>query len=66
MLVREEEPQQLTFFDLPQEEQEGSVHSKEQQEVLQDLDDADVLNMTPLQALQYVFELKEKLISGKG
>ena len=66
LLVREEEPQQLTFFDLPQEEQEGPVHSKEQQEVLQDLDGADVLNMTPLQALQYVHELKEKLISGKG
>ena len=42
------------------------TYSTEEQEVLLDLDGADVLNMTPLQALQYVHELKEKLSSRKG
>jgi DNA mismatch repair protein MutS len=64
MMVREEEPQQLTFFDLQQEEPE--VHSKEEQEILAGLSDMDVLNMTPMQALQYIHEWKEKLQSRKG
>ncbi|MCG7333975.1 DNA mismatch repair protein MutS [Sporosarcina sp. ACRSM] len=64
MMVREEEPQQLTFFDLQQEEPE--VHSEEEQEILAGLSDVDVLNMTPMQALQYIHEWKEKLQSRKG
>ena len=40
--------------------------SAEEQEVLTDLNDADLLNMTPFQALQYIHELKEKLRPKKG
>ena len=58
------EPEQLAFFDLPGEKTE--VLSDEEQEILEKLDKTDVLNMTPLNALQFVFELKEKLLSGKG
>ena len=58
------EPEQLDFFNLPTD---GQVNiSDEEQEVLADLNSKDVLNMTPLKALQYVFELKEKLHSEKG
>lgn len=64
MMVREAEPQQLTFFDLQQDEQE--VYSDEEQEILAELDNSDVLNMTPLQALQFVHKWKEKLQSRKG
>ncbi|CAM3072449.1 DNA mismatch repair protein MutS [Filibacter tadaridae] len=59
-----DEPEQLSFFDLQKDEQQSL--STEEQEVLTNLTDTDVLNMTPLNALQYVFELKEKLTSTKG
>ena len=62
--VREDEPTQLNFFDIQQEEQ--VTLSAEEQEVLTDLNDADLLNMTPFQALQYIHELKEKLRPKKG
>ncbi|WP_186671176.1 DNA mismatch repair protein MutS [Sporosarcina sp. BP05] len=62
--VREDEPTQLNFFDIQQEEQ--ITLSTEEQEVLTDLNDADLLNMTPFQALQYIHELKEKLRPKKG
>lgn len=58
------EPEQLAFFDLQFDQQE--VLSEEEKDVLNNLKDTDVLNMTPLSALQYVFELKEKLGTGKG
>jgi DNA mismatch repair protein MutS len=61
--VRDDEPQQLNFFDLQNEE---ATLSAEEQEVLTDLNDADLLNMTPFQALQYIHQLKEKLGSRKG
>ncbi|MBO0585707.1 DNA mismatch repair protein MutS [Sporosarcina sp. E16_8] len=62
--VREDEPMQLNFFDI---QNEGQVSlSTEEQEVLTDLNDADLLNMTPFQALQYIHELKEKLRPKKG
>ena len=58
------EPEQLAFFNLPNE---GQVNiSEAEKEVLADLDEKDVLNMTPLDALQYIFKLKEKLRSEKG
>lgn len=53
------EPTQLAFFDVPTENVE--TMSKEEKEVLADLDEIDVLNLTPLDALKYIFELKEKL-----
>ena len=56
--------QQLNFFDIQKEEQ--VTLSAEEQEVLTDLNDADLLNMTPFQALQYIHELKEKLRPKKG
>ncbi|MER2089048.1 MAG: DNA mismatch repair protein MutS [Sporosarcina sp.] len=62
--VREDEPQQLNFFDLPTSEQ--NVLSTNEQEVLADLSGADLLNMTPLQSMHYIHELKEKLESQKG
>jgi DNA mismatch repair protein MutS len=58
------EPQQMAFFDIGEEEQ--SELSEEKKEVLASLEETDLLNMTPLNALQYVFELKEKLRSAKG
>ena len=58
------EPEQLAFFNLENEPHE--VLSAEEKEVLSNLQETDVLNMTPLAALQYVFKLKEKLESGKG
>ncbi|MEK5071053.1 DNA mismatch repair protein MutS [Sporosarcina sp. FSL K6-1508] len=62
--IREDEPRQLNFFDLQNEEK--GVLSTLEREVLTNLGDADLLNMTPFQALQYVHELKEKLGSKKG
>ncbi|MCZ2258747.1 DNA mismatch repair protein MutS [Sporosarcina sp. G11-34] len=62
--IESNEPEQLAFFDLNSEQQ--VTVSKEETEVLTNLQDKDVLNMTPLSALQYVFELKEKLSSRKG
>ncbi|MBO1911353.1 DNA mismatch repair protein MutS, partial [Microvirga sp. 3-52] len=58
------EPQQMAFFDIREEEQH--TLSDEKKEVLASLEETDLLNMTPLNALQYVFELKEKLRSAKG
>ncbi|QUW21913.1 DNA mismatch repair protein MutS [Sporosarcina sp. Marseille-Q4063] len=58
------EPQQMAFFDIGEEEQ--NALSEEKKEVLASLEETDLLNMTPLNALQYVFELKEKLRSAKG
>lgn len=57
------EPQQMAFFDVGEER---SALSEEKKEVLASLEETDLLNMTPLNALQYVFELKEKLLSAKG
>lgn len=62
--VQSMEPEQLAFFDLQSDQQD--VLSEEEKDVLNNLQDTDVLNMTPLSALQYVFELKEKLGTGKG
>ena len=58
------EPQQMAFFDMKEEER--PILSKEKQEVLDSLEETDLLNMTPLNAMQYVFDLKEKLRSAKG
>lgn len=62
--IQSTEPEQLAFFDSTIEQQD--VLSVEEKEVLTDLDEKDVLNMTPLHALQFVFELKEKLRQAKG
>jgi len=58
------EPEQLAFFDLPGEE--TNALSEEKKEILEKIEKTDVLNMTPLNALQFVFELKEKLNFEKG
>jgi len=62
-IVREE-PKQLNFFDLHNEEKKAL--STEEQDVLSDIAGADLMNMTPLQALQYIHGLKEKLGTKKG
>ncbi|MBE1553386.1 DNA mismatch repair protein MutS [Sporosarcina limicola] len=64
MSAQKDEPQQLTFFDLHQEEK--NPLTSEERQVVDKLNEIDVLNITPLQALQYVFELKEKLTTSKG
>ncbi len=62
--IPKDEPEQLALFDLPQQQQNRLT--EEERTVLADLADKDVLNMTPLSALQYIVDLKEKLRSGKG
>ncbi|MFS0574150.1 DNA mismatch repair protein MutS [Sporosarcina sp. 179-K 3D1 HS] len=62
--VRESEPEQLTFFDLPQEEKPAI--SAEEQDVLDGIKQTDILNMTPMQAMHLLYELKEKLQTSKG
>lgn len=59
-----DEPEQLTFFDLQKEEL--PIRSTEEQQVLDTLASYDVLNMTPLQAFQYIYEMKEKLSSSES
>ncbi|WP_342512526.1 DNA mismatch repair protein MutS [Sporosarcina sp. FSL K6-1522] len=67
VMHEEEQPQQLTFFDVQKEEpQAAGPLSTAEQEVLADLAGYDALNTTPLQAFQYIYELKEKLSSKKG
>ena len=58
-------PEQLSFFDTQTEIQPDALTTKEK-EVLSELLETEVLNMTPLAALQYLFELKEKLRTKKG
>ncbi|WP_342509607.1 DNA mismatch repair protein MutS [Sporosarcina sp. FSL K6-2383] len=59
-----DEPQQLTFFDDLSKE-EPPAHSAVEQQVLEALAGYDVLNMTPLQAFQYIYDMKEKLSSSE-
>lgn len=63
-IVRESEPEQLTFFDLSQEEK--PTLSPDEQSALEAIKDLDILNMTPMQAMQFVYGLKEKLQTKKG
>lgn len=63
-VVPANEPEQLAFFEATVEEQ--TKITSEEEAVLIDLNDKDVLNMTPLQALQYIVDLKEKLRNRKG
>ncbi len=62
--VIKESTEQLTFFDIQREEQ--AVLAPEQQEVLDNLTNADVNNLTPMDALHILFELKQKLSMVKG
>lgn len=62
--IQADEPEQLSFFDAQTEEH--NVLSTEEKAILSDLQETEVLNMTPLAALQYLFEMKEKLRSVKG
>ena len=62
--VVQEQTEQLTFFDLHQEKQPMLL--PQQQDVLDNLGEVDVNNMTPMQALQTIMELKVKLDSKKG
>lgn len=54
------EPEQLVFFEEVKEKEHPNV-SDEQLAVLEDLNRQNVLNMTPLQAMQYIVTLQEKL-----
>lgn len=59
------ESEQLMFFEEIEEEKQGPKVSPEQLAVLEELSHQNVLNMTPLQAMQYIVELQEKLRTEK-
>ncbi len=58
--VQTSEAEQLAFFDEVEEEETVTL-SDGQLAVLNDLNNQNVLNMTPLQAMQYIADLQEKL-----
>ncbi len=58
------EPEQLALFDVTTDEHD--TISTEVNEILIDLEEIDVLNMTPLNALQTIVAMKEKLRIQKG
>lgn len=62
-VIQQTEPQQLALFE--EQDEDKLEITEEEKEVLTDLNDKDVLNMTPLQAMQYIVELKEKLRTKK-
>lgn len=59
-IVQTSSPEQLTFFE-EVEEKESPTLSEGQLAVFNELNEKNVLNMTPLEAMQYIVELQEKL-----
>lgn len=72
-LVQEDQPEQLTFFEveeIPEKTAEAeqvaeSPLSVTERDLLEELAFKNVLNMTPLQTMQYLVEVQEKLRSEK-
>ncbi|MDN3014665.1 DNA mismatch repair protein MutS [Paenibacillus sp. BSR1-1] len=56
----EEKPAQLSFFDEPQEPKKPELSSKEKK-VLDKIKELDLLDVTPLQAINMLYELQKKL-----
>ena len=74
VIVAEEQPEQLTFFEVEEvatqpssveQVQEPTAVTSMEQAVLEELTFKNVLNMTPLQTMQYLVEVQEKLRSEK-
>lgn len=58
----EEKPAQLSFFDEPKESKKPELSSKEKK-VLDKMKEIDLLDITPLQAINLLYELQKKLKS---
>jgi DNA mismatch repair protein MutS len=58
--VKEEQPAQLSFFDEPKEQKKQELSSKEKR-VLEKMKELDILDLTPLQAINVLYELQKKL-----
>ncbi|NYE07889.1 DNA mismatch repair protein MutS [Bacillus niacini] len=58
----EEQPAQLSFFDEPKEPKKQELSSKEKK-VLDKMKEIDLLDITPLQAINLLYELQKKLKS---
>jgi DNA mismatch repair protein MutS len=56
----EEQPAQLSFFDEPKEPKKQELSSKEKK-VLDKMKEIDLLDITPLQAINLLYELQKKL-----
>lgn len=55
-----EEPAQLSFFDEPKEPKKTELTSKEKR-VVEKMKELDILDLTPLQAINVLYELQKKL-----
>jgi DNA mismatch repair protein MutS len=55
-----EHPAQLSFFDEPKEPKKQELSSKEKK-VLDKMKEIDLLDITPLQAINLLYELQKKL-----
>ncbi|MFP5111344.1 DNA mismatch repair protein MutS [Bacillaceae bacterium C204] len=56
----EEQPAQLSFFDEPKDVKKQELSSKEKR-VIEKMKDLDILDLTPLQAINMLYELQKKL-----
>ncbi|MEH7504814.1 DNA mismatch repair protein MutS [Neobacillus drentensis] len=56
----EEQPAQLSFFDEPKEVKKQEFSSKEKR-VIEKMKELDILDLTPLQAINLLYELQKKL-----
>jgi DNA mismatch repair protein MutS len=56
----QEQPAQLSFFDEPKEAKKQELTSKEKR-VLEKMKELDILDLTPLQAINLLYELQKKL-----
>jgi DNA mismatch repair protein MutS len=56
----QEQPAQLSFFDEPKEAKKQELTSKEKR-VLEKMRELDILDLTPLQAINILYELQKKL-----
>lgn len=59
---RKEEPSQLSFFDEPKEPKKQELSTKEKK-VIDKMKELDLLDITPLQAINLLYELQKKLKS---
>ncbi|MGX6441852.1 DNA mismatch repair protein MutS [Neobacillus sp. K501] len=58
--VIQEQPAQLSFFDEPKEAKKQELTSKEKR-VVEKMKELDILDLTPLQAINMLYELQKKL-----
>ena len=56
----QEQPAQLSFFDEPKEVKKQDLSSKEKR-VIEKMKELDILDLTPLQAINMLYELQKKL-----